>query len=58
MVIECIGLPGSGKTYRMDQAGPTSWDCEEVEYVNVTANCAGKLLWKIGGDWPTCADLL
>ena len=47
MVIECIGLPGSGKTYLMDKLD-RQLGLREVEYVNVTANCAGRLLWKIG----------
>ena len=47
MVIECIGLPGSGKTYLMEKV-ERELKRRDVDYVNVSACCMNRLLWKIG----------
>ena len=46
MVIECIGLPGSGKTYLMELVGK-ELDRREVDYVNVSANLMDRITWKL-----------
>ena len=46
MVIECIGLPGSGKTYLMELVGK-ELRRREVDYVNVSANLRNRISWKI-----------
>lgn len=47
MVIECIGLPGSGKTFLFDKLSEELRQ-REVEYVNVSERCMNSILWKIG----------
>lgn len=47
MVIECIGLPGSGKTFLFDKLSEELKE-REVEYVNVSERCMNSILWKIG----------
>ncbi len=46
MVIECIGLPGSGKTYLMELV-EKELRRREVDYVNVSANLMNRITWKI-----------
>ena len=46
MVIECIGLPGSGKTYLMELV-EKELVRREVDYVNVSANLMNRISWKI-----------
>ena len=46
MVIECIGLPGSGKTYLMELVGK-ELERREVDYVNVSANLMNRFSWKL-----------
>lgn len=47
MVIECIGLPGSGKTYLMEKVG-RELGRRDVEYINVSDCCMNRITWKIG----------
>ena len=46
MVIECIGLPGSGKTYLMELV-EKELRRREVDYVNVSAGLMNRISWKI-----------
>ncbi|MBQ8052743.1 MAG: hypothetical protein IJ198_02900 [Lachnospiraceae bacterium] len=46
MVIECIGLPGSGKTYLMELVGK-ELGRREVDYVNVSAGLMNRFSWKL-----------
>ena len=46
MVIECMGLPGSGKTYLMELV-EKELRRREVDYVNVSANLMNRISWKI-----------
>ena len=46
MVIECIGLPGSGKTYLMELV-EKELVRREVDYVNVSANLMNRISCKI-----------
>ena len=45
MVIECIGLPGSGKTELTELIGK-ELKRREVDYVNVSANLRRRISWK------------
>ena len=47
MVVECIGLPGSGKTYLMRRVGE-ALASEGVRVVNGSDLAANDLLWKAG----------
>ena len=46
MVIECMGLPGSGKTYLMELV-EKELRRREVDYVNVSAGLMNRISWKI-----------
>ena len=45
MVIECIGLPGSGKT-ELTELIEKELKRREVDYVNVSANLRSRISWK------------
>ncbi len=47
MVIECIGLPGSGKTFLLNNLD-RELKRRDVDYLNVSARCTDSLPWKIG----------
>ncbi len=47
MVIECIGLPGSGKTHLMNML-ERELRRRDVEYVNVSGQCMHNFFWKAG----------